>query len=267
MSVSDPIERARARLRQNVEAKNRGADPAVLRAQKLLEQREKEQARGVEPAPVPPALPEETTASLPEPFRGKVPFAEAAPTPDPVPERPAPPIHNPADAAYRFAGTGDLAYILSSWSINAGRSIPLVEKFGADNRAGLTWLARRLVSTWGARICCDAKEPDIIWGWACVAQKHGHEPRVLFVYVRDELRGNGYARGLLADLIGQPAIVAWLPTKRSMRPDGSLVTREERVCVECNQVRPDGSRVAVKLPKGWTYSFLSGIPWALTEVP
>lgn len=264
--MSDPLERARSRQRQNIEAKNRGVDPAFLRAQEILKQREQERADGVEPAPVPQSAPDQTTASLPELFRGKVPFP-AEPEPEPAPERPVPPIHIPGDAAYRFAGPGDLAYILSTWSINAGRSIPLVEKFGADSRAGLSWLARRLVHAWGARVCCDATATDIIWGWACVAQKHGHEPRVLFVYVRDELRGNGYARGLLADIVDQPAIVAWMPTKRSQRPDGTLVTREERTCAECGQIRPDGSRVAAKLPKGWVYSFLSGIPWALTEAP
>ncbi len=68
---------------------------------------------------------------------------------------------------------------------------------------------------------------------------------MLFVYVREALRGNGYARGLLNDLVDEDVIVGAQSHGRET---------------------PSGP-VAYALPKGWRYNYTSATEWAIAETP
>ena len=180
-----------------------------------------------------------------------------APAPAP-PERPTP---KPVTLAhYRLATSGDFGYILSSWPASFART-PLAMKMGDKLSQGFDWRARLLLAKWGARVACDPEDHDAIWGWACVAKKHGHLARVLFVYVREQLRGNGFARGLLGDLIasGEEVIVGAQSYGR-LRNGRSADTRS---CPACGE--HPSSVEAWPLPKGWRFGWVAGTEWALAE--
>lgn len=237
----NPLDKQRARLKQEHEAIKRGLPASALRSAEIIARaRADSEAHPVAPASgavVGP--PEVEAASATADVGSGAPGAVQSGTGSSYDVVDTPSVADAPEVLYRLMLPSDLGFCASTWVFSSQENVPIYSKMGQATQSDLTWLSNRLLRTWGARIACDPQDPDAIWAWACVARKLGHRPRILHVFVRGALRGHGYAKGLLADLLDQDAILGALPYEKGRAP----------------------------LPSRWKYKYISGTMWALTESP
>lgn len=89
----------------------------------------------------------------------------------------------------------------------------------------MKWLVRRLLERAPVLVAADEDDPGAIWGWAAT-----HGSTVLYIFVRQEFRHRGIARMLLAPYLSRTGIT--YAAKSSHR---------------------------IRIPDGWTYSFLAAM--------
>lgn len=121
--------------------------------------------------------------------------------------------------ALRPSSPDDLAFLAETWKrsalgskVGGVPSCAVLSLYGDRLAYGVTWRARRLLALHGARVACDPEAPGVVLGWACVATPRvgppATPPLILWVYVRDDFRGQGIARALLEDLRELTALTA-----------------------------------------------------------
>jgi hypothetical protein len=124
------------------------------------------------------------------------------------------------DFALRPAEAGDVAYIVDTW-VGSALKMPTTGVLGERPAYQLTWRARRVMIKLGARVACDPVDPSTIYGWAAVKTgSDWHADVFLWAYVREDFRGQGLVKAMIADLLDGREVVSATKGPAGKLPSG-----------------------------------------------
>lgn len=128
----------------------------------------------------------------------------------------------------RVGGADDHAFVLESW-LQSDKHSPSGRDDGRGYMVRQKVRIRRILKRSELRVLCSRDAPEAILAWAVVLppNKRGFVDLdwavVYYVYVRHELRRQGLARLLLADLKGVAVTYTHRPVVRGLTPPAGWV--------------------------------------------